>query len=127
MVAERLKQHTVSFRYAFKGFYYSLKTQPNFTVHFFFAVLAIFLGWVLAIDGTEWAILALTIVVVLTTEAVNTAIEMVTDALKIHKKTEKDDFYIMAAKDIGAGAVLLSALGSVVVGLLIFGPKIWAR
>lgn len=127
MVAERLKQHTISFRYAFKGIYYALRTQPNFAVHFFFAVLAIFLGWALAIDSTEWAILVLTILMVLTTEAVNTAIELVTDALKVHKKTEQDDFYIMAAKDIGAGAVLLSALGSIVVGLIIFGPKIWAR
>ena len=125
MVVERLKKHSISFRYAFRGLYYALKTQPNFTLHFFFTVLAIFLGWALAIDITEWAILVLTVLMVLTTEAVNTAIEMVTDALKVHKKTEKDDFYIMVAKDIGAGAVLLSALGSVIVGLIIFGPKLW--
>ena len=123
MVVERLKKHSISFRYAFKGLYYALKTQPNFSVHLFLAVLAVFLGLIFSINSFEWLILALTISSVVVSEMFNTAIETVTDALKEHKRSEKDDYYIMVAKDIAAGAVLISAVFSVIVGLIIFLPK----
>src|SRR3989339_493255 len=126
MVAERLKKHTVSFKYAFKGLYYALRTQPNFAVHIFMAFAAAGLGLYLKISDLEWAIIVLTILAVLAAEMFNTALETVTDALKVHKKTERDDYYIMVAKDVAAGAVLLSAVAAVIVGLIIFGPKIFS-
>ncbi len=126
MVVGRLRKHSISFRYAFKGLYYALKTQPNFSVHIFFAALAIALGLIFSICSFEWMILALTISSVVVSEMFNTAIEVVTDAMKEHKKSEKDDYYIMVAKDIGAGAVLLSAIASVVIGLVIFGSRLLA-
>lgn len=127
MVAERLKKHTISFQCAFKGIGYAIKTQPNFGAHILLAVTTVGLGLFMQISRIEWLILALTVSSVLTAEMFNTAVEVVTDAFKAHKKTEQDDFYIMVAKDMAAGAVLLSALGSIVVGLIIFGPRIWAR
>jgi len=124
MVVERLAKHSISFRYAFKGLYYALKTQPNFSAHLFFAAVAVGLGLFFRISRIEWLVLVLTISAVFVVEMINTAIEVVTDALKEHKRNERDDYYIMVAKDIGAGAVLISALASVVVGLIVFGPKI---
>lgn len=123
MIKERLKKQTVSFKYAFKGFYYGLVSQPNFQVHIFLASVAAGLGLYFGLNLTEWTILVLTVSAVLTAELFNTALEIITDALKVHKKTEKDDFYIMVAKDVAAGAVLLTAMSSLVVGVLLFAPK----
>lgn len=124
MVAERLKKHSVSFRCAFQGVSYALKTQPNFAVHFFLAAGAAGLGLFYEISRFEWLVLVLTVSGVLAAEMLNTAVEIVTDALKVHKRTEADDFYIMAAKDVAAGAVLFSAIAAVIVGLVIFGPRL---
>lgn len=68
--------------------------------------------------------MVLTVSLVLVTEMLNTSLEIVTDALKVHKRTEQDDFYIMVGKDVAAGAVLVAAFFSVVIGLIIFGPKL---
>lgn len=124
MVVERLKKHSISFRYAFKGLYYALKTQPNFSVHIFFAAAVVGLGLFFEISRIEWLILTLSISTVFVAEMLNTAVETVTDALKAHKKTDQDDFQIMVAKDVAAGAVLVSAIASVVIGLIIFGSRL---
>lgn len=126
MVVERLKKHSVSFRYAFKGLYYALKTQPNFSVHIFLAAAAVGLGLFFEISRVEWLVLVLAISTVFVAEMLNTAVETVTDALKVHKKTDEDDFRIMVAKDVAAGAVLLSAIASVVIGFIIFGSRLLA-
>lgn len=124
MVSRHLKRHSLSFKYAFKGLMYALKSQPNFWVHLFWTAAAVCLGFYFNIEKVEWLVLTVTISLVLIAEMMNTSLEIVTDALKVHKKTEQDDLYIMLAKDVAAGAVLISAVASVIIGLLIFGPRI---
>lgn len=114
----------ISFRNAFGGLLWCYRTQPNLGIHTLAAVVAIGLGLFLQIERSEWLILLLTISSVFVAEFFNTALEVVTDALKTHKRTEQDDFYIMVAKDIAAGAVLVTALLAIVVGLIIFLPRL---
>jgi diacylglycerol kinase (ATP) len=108
-----------SFRYAFAGLGYCFRTQRNFRIHIASAFLAGLLGAFLGLSLTEWAVLALLVVMVIAAEMVNTMVEALVDLVTI-------EYHPLAkvAKDVAAGVVLLTAIGAVVVGLLIFGPKI---
>ncbi len=121
-----LKRRSISFKYALKGIYFAFRSQHNFQFHIVVALIVILLGIRFSISTFEWLTLVLTIFFVLVSEALNTALEIVTDALKEHKKSKRDDYLIMVGKDTAAGAVLLSAICSVAVGLIIFLPKILA-
>jgi diacylglycerol kinase len=80
------------------------------------------LGLWLGLSRVEWAILALTIGLVWTAEFINTALEATVDLAS-------PDIHPLAriGKDVGAAAVLVAAILSVVIGLLILGPPLWAR
>jgi diacylglycerol kinase (ATP) len=108
-----------SFGYAFAGLAYCLRTQRNFRIHLALAFLATLLGLWLGLAWAEWAVLAATVVLVLAAEMVNTMIESLVDLVT-------QEFHPLAgvAKDVAAGVVLLTAIGAVVVGLLIFLPKL---
>jgi len=110
-----------SFRYAFAGQWYVLRTQRNARIHLVIALLAVALAAVLRLSLVEWAILALTIGFVFVAEMFNTMAEAAVDAAT-------QEFHPLAkiVKDVAAGAVLLSAIISVIVGLLLFGPRLWA-
>ncbi len=96
-----------------------VRTQPNFRLHIFSAVIVIFFGWLLRISSSEWQIITLTTGLIIVVEAVNTCIESVVDLVseEYHQKAK-------VAKDVAAGMVLLCSTLSVVIGLLIFLPKI---
>lgn len=113
-----------SFQNAFHGIFWCYRTQPNLVIHTLAAVAAVVLGLALGITREEWLVLWLIIGAVLAAEFFNTALEVVTDALKRHKRTDEDDHYIMVAKDISAAAVLLLAGVAVAVGLVIFLPRL---
>ena len=111
-----------SFRYAFHGWGYVLKTQRNAWIHSLIATLVILVGLWLRLTFQEWAILVLTIAMVFTAEFINTAIEAVVDlASPAHHPLAK------VGKDVGAAAVLIAALAAILVGLLILGPPLWAK
>ena len=111
-----------SFRHAFRGWGYVLRTQRNAWIHSLVALLVILMGLWLGINAQDWAILVLTIAMVFTAEFINTAIEAVVDlASPAHHPLAK------VGKDVGAGAVLVAALAAIVVGLLILGPPLWAK
>jgi diacylglycerol kinase len=111
-----------SFRYAFHGWGYVLKTQRNAWIHSLIAALVILMGLWLRISVQDWAILVLTIAMVFTAEFINTAIEAVVDlASPTHHPLAK------VGKDVGAAAVLIAALAAILVGLLILGPPLWAK
>ncbi|MBI4039558.1 diacylglycerol kinase family protein [Candidatus Daviesbacteria bacterium] len=118
-VFHRVRRHTISFQNAFSGLWYAYSTQPNFAVHTIVAILAIFLGWRLAIGETEWLILTFTIVLVFVAEMINTALESICDLV-----TQEWRQSAKIAKDISAAMVLVVAIGAVVVGLVIFGKYI---
>lgn len=111
-----------AFGHAFRGWGYVLKTQQNAWIHSLVATLVLVMGFWLQISTTEWAILIVTIAMVFTAEFINTSIEAVVDlASPTHHPLAK------VGKDVGAGAVLVSALAAVIVGLLILGPPLWSR
>lgn len=114
-----LSQRWLSFRFAFQGWKVVLQTQPNARIHLVVSLIAILLGFLLKISLAEWAIIVLTIAFVWVAELINTSIEAVVDMVspQPHPKAK-------IAKDIGAGAVLFSAIISVIIGLLIFGSHI---
>lgn len=112
-------RHRITFKHALSGVRYSLKTQSCFSVHIPVAMLVIFLGIFLKITYIEWLMLIFTIILVLASEMMNTAIESVTDLVTSEYRVEAK-----IAKDVSAGMVLVTAIGSAVVGLLIFGPKL---
>ena len=108
-----------SFTHAFRGVGIVFRTQHNAWVHLFVALVVILLGFWLKISHVEWMILILAIGSVLVAEAFNTAIEIDIDL------TSPDHHpYARDTKDVSAGAVLISAVIAIIVGLIIFLPKI---
>jgi len=109
-----------AFRYAFRGIGHLVHTQRNFQIHLLIGAIAVSLGVVLRIDRWEWLVLTLTIGLVLAAEGFNTAVEAVVDLV-----TREHHPLARIAKDVAAGTVLLCAITSVVVGVLLFGPRLW--
>ena len=110
-----------SFGFALQGLRDLFQTQANAWVHLAFAVLACILGLGLGLAPGEWAILFLTIGLVFCLEALNTAIEYLTDLAS-------PGHHVLAgkAKDAAAAAVLLGAMAAILVGVCLFGPKLLA-
>lgn len=116
--------HTLSFKNAFRGIAWALRTQPHLIFHFFTALFVVVAGFYFRVSNLEWLALLVVIALVIVTELINTAVEIITDYLKLKKMTAQEDLFIMMAKDIGAAAVLLAAIFSVVIGFIIFGPRL---
>ncbi len=108
-----------SFKYAFTGIVTSFKTEQNMKIHVLIMILVIIAGIVLKVSALDWIILVIMFALVISAELFNTVIETVVDMITM-EKNEKAKI----AKDIAAGAVLVLAIGSVIVGLIIFIPKI---
>ncbi len=111
-----------SFYFAFQGLGYLVRTQRNARIQITIAILVTALGVWLGLPLDHWAILVLSMALVITAEAANTVIEVLLDWIQpeYHPKAK-------VVKDVAAGAVLLSASLSVIVGLLILGPPLWAH
>jgi diacylglycerol kinase len=109
-----------SFGYAFNGLRVMLIEEHNSRIHLVAALLAIVAGWYLELSLQEWIVLTLVIGAVFTAELFNSAIENLADYLA----PEKHDT-IRKVKDLAAAAVLVTALSAVVIGCLIFLPKIY--
>ncbi len=108
-----------SFKVAFKGIYYALKYNRNVRIDFIVAFLVIVASIYFKVNAFEMGILGIMILLVICTEMINTAIEEVINLLvKEHRLEAK------IAKDVAAGMVLLTAIGSVIVGILVFTPHI---
>jgi diacylglycerol kinase (ATP) len=125
------------FVYAFEGVAYVVRTQRNARVHLLAAGLVILAGACFRIAAIEWGILALTVGAVFGAEMINTALELQVDLASSAPKNAGSstprgagpaafDPKAKAAKDAGAGAVLITALAAVAVGVSIFGPRLWA-
>ncbi len=114
-----MKKRLHSFRYAFQGLADLFRSQPNARIHAVAAVAAVCLGIFLSISRLEWAVVVVCIALVLSLEALNTAIEHLTDLVS-------PNYHPLAgkAKDVAAAAVLIAAMGAAVAGAVIFLPKI---
>lgn len=122
-MSKHLRSHSriQAFRHAFAGWWYVLRTQRNAWIHLVATIGVVLLGLVLQLHATEWAILAVAIGLVWTAEFVNTALEAVVDLASPEAHP-----LARVGKDVGAAAVLISAIIAVVVGLLILGPPLAA-
>ena len=108
-----------SFKYAFAGIWTMLKSQHNAWIHAGITAIVIAAGFFFCISAAEWCRLVLAIMAVWTAEALNTAFEFLADVAspEFHPLVKK-------SKDVAAAAVLISAIGSVIVGWLVFGPHV---
>ena len=108
-----------SFGFAFRGVVTLLATQHNAWIHAAATVAVVALGVALGVRRLEWALLIFAIALVWTAEGLNTALEWLCDvaAPEYHPLVKK-------AKDVAAAAVLLAAIGSALIGLLVFGPPL---
>jgi diacylglycerol kinase len=116
-----IQKRSASFKYAFKGVWIAFKTQHNLWIHLLLAVFALAMGFWLKITSTEWCFVVFAIGFVISAELFNTAIEWLVDLAspEWNKKAGR-------IKDVAAGAVLVSAIAALVIGLVIFLPKILA-
>jgi diacylglycerol kinase len=114
-----LQKRLASFRYAFNGIRVLFASQPNARIHLVAAALAVMMGMYTGIGYLEWLVLIGWITLVICLEAVNTALEFLTDLVspQHHPLAGK-------VKDVAAAAVLLAAIGAVIAGGLIFIPKL---
>lgn len=101
------------------GIKYTIKSGRNFKIQLVFAVVAILAGIVFKISMQEWTILTIIIFLVLLAEMVNTAVETIVNMITTEYNENAKN-----AKDISAGVVTLCALCSIIVGLIIFVPKL---
>lgn len=106
--------------HAWDGIVDVVTQERNMRYHLLAAVVVIICGFLLHVDRLEWLWLLLAILVVFSAEFLNTVIEAVTDLLGEHHY----DVNIKKAKDVAAGGVLITAIFAVLVGLIIFLPKL---
>jgi diacylglycerol kinase len=109
-----------SFGYALNGWRTLVREEPNALIHVIAAITAVICGFVFQISTTEWLAVILSIVIVLASELFNTSLELICDHIEPDRNTQ-----IKKIKDLAAGAVLISSLGALAVGLIIFLPKIF--
>jgi diacylglycerol kinase len=114
-----LKSRLESFKFALNGIKLLLKYEHNSRIHFLAALVAIILGIILKLNLYEWCLIIIVIGIVFLTELINTSLESLADLID-PELNEK----IRIAKDYSAAAVFISAIVSIVVGGLIFIPKL---
>ena len=114
-----LRRRAKSFAYAGRGLALICSSQPNFQIHLVISGCAIAASWFFQFSTTEWLIVLLTISFVLTIETVNSALEKMVDLCQ-------PDFHPLAkdAKDLCAAAVLIASSGALIVGVILFAPRI---
>ncbi|WP_054692350.1 diacylglycerol kinase family protein [Syntrophomonas palmitatica] len=109
-----------SFGHAVSGMVQAFVSQRNMKIHGLAALISVSGGFLFRLNRLEWGMLILTIFFVLVSETINTSVEKTVDlvTLEYHPLAK-------AAKNLAAGAVLLSAINAVIMGFIIFGPHIF--
>ena len=112
----------VSFRHAFRGIFYVLRTQRNAWIHGVIAFAVLIIGLWIGLPPRDWAVIVLITALVFFAEFINTSIEAIVDLAspEIHPLAK-------VGKDVGAAAVLIAALAAVLIVLLILGPPLWLK
>lgn len=108
------------FVYAFSGIAYAFKTQLNFKLHLIALLIVAAAGWYLEVTAQEWLWLIMAAGIVSITELINTAIEVLVDFISpsYHEKAK-------IVKDVSAAAVLFAAFIALIIGMVIFIPRIF--
>ena len=113
------ENHKVAFENAFAGLRFALRTQRNFRLMVIIGILVLLASFILQLSRIEIAIIIAAIFIVMLTEMINTAVEAITNL--VTREWRKD---AKIAKDVASGMVLIAVMGSIIVGILIFGPKL---
>lgn len=121
MPIRKIKKHARSYKYATQGILHTLRTQSNIWIQIPCGVAILLAAWYFKVERWEWFVLVLTIGQVISAELFNTSIEVMMNL--IHRKYDLD---VKIAKDVAAGAVLVSVLAAVVIGILIFAPRLFS-
>lgn len=114
-----MKNFLRSFKYAFEGIVTGIKEEQNMKIHISIMILVIIFGIILKISKIEWIICIILFGLVISMELINTAVENTVDLI-----TKEKNEQAKIAKDVAAGAVLVSAIASAIIGLIIFVPKV---
>lgn len=109
-----------SFKDAFTGLFYCFATQRNMVIHAVLGAIALSAAFLLRVSTLETALLLFAVFAVLASETFNTALEKAVDLA-----TGDQNELAHIAKDVAAGAVLLTSLLAVLIGLIVFGPRLW--
>jgi len=112
-----IQKRIISVKVAIKGVAIMLRHEHNAWIHMLATLVVCFAGYFFHLKGQEWCVIVLAIVSVWTAEALNTALEFLADVTSpnFHPMVEK-------AKDVAAGAVLITCIGSVIIAVFIFWP-----
>lgn len=116
---QRSRSRLQSFRHAFSGLWYVLRTQRNAWIHATITIAIIILGSWLGLERQDWAIIMIAICFVWLAEIINTALEAITDLASPEQHP-----LARVGKDVGAGAVLLASITAITLGLLILLPPL---
>ena len=116
-----IKKRIKSFAYAFAGLKVLFREEHNSWIHATAAVLAIAMGFIFRISPMEWIAVVIVIGMVFSAEIINSSLERTADFVKAERDDRKRDI-----KDLGAAAVLVCAMSALIIGLIIFVPKIIA-
>jgi diacylglycerol kinase len=111
-----------SFGHAFQGWWYVLRTQRNAWLHVIIALVVFALSLWLCLDAFQWSVVLLTTAMVFAAEFFNTAIEALVDL-----SSPQEHPQAKIAKDVAAAAVLITAMGAVIIGILVLGPPFLER
>ena len=110
-----------SFRDAGNGFIHVIRTQRNMVIHLIVALLTIIFGWRLGLTAVEFSLIMVCIVMVIAGEIFNTVVETVVDLC-----TREYHPLAAQAKDMAAAGVLVLSVTAAIIGVIIFGPKLWS-
>jgi diacylglycerol kinase len=110
----------LAFRYAWQGIDYMLRTQVNAWIQIGIAAIVLAVGLAFGLSAVEWCVVVLAMAAVWISEALNTALEAVVDLASPERHPLAG-----RAKDVAAGSVLVAVAAAAMVGLLIFGPRLW--
>jgi diacylglycerol kinase len=122
MMIEFLISRGRSFRYAFVGWWFVIRTQRNAWIHAVVSIAVIAVALWLQLDAHDWALIIIAIAMVWTAEFINTALETVVDLA-----SPEQHELAKVGKDVGASAVLIAAGSAAIIGFLILGPPLWDR
>jgi diacylglycerol kinase len=113
------KKRLESFGYAFKGFVWLFRFEHNSRIHLFSLITAIIAGFFFQISKEEWSLLFIVSGFVFSAEAFNSSIEFLADEVSLEKRDK-----IGKSKDLAATGVLIAAFAALIIGSIIFVPKI---
>ena len=117
-----LKTRARSFRYAFGGWWYVIRTQRNAWIHAVVSLTVLGIAIWLGLNRYDWALIIIAIAMVWTAEFINTALEAIVDLA-----SPEQHELARISKDVGASAVLIAAASAAIIGLIILGPPLWNR